>query len=76
MSALAAYTYDRECGLHDIESLVDHGSLQQIAKATAYMDVHGTASPRIQASCQIGYVISSPSSIDTEEKTYLLLNRT
>ena len=56
MSALAAYTYDRECGLHDIESLVDHGSLQQIAKATAYMDVHGTAPPRIQASLQIGCV--------------------
>ena len=41
--------YDRECGLDDIESLPDRGSRQTISKATAYMDQHGTAPPRIQA---------------------------
>ena len=56
--------YDCECGLDDIESLLDHGSRQQIAKATAYMDQHGTAPTRIQARA----VISIPSGIDTEEK--------
>ena len=56
--------YDRECGLDDIESLLDHGSRQQIAKATAYMDQHGTAPPSIMAQA----VISIPSGIDTKEK--------
>ena len=56
--------YDCECGLDDIESLLDHGSRQQIAKATAYMDQHGTAPPSIMAQA----VISIPSGIDTKEK--------